>query len=280
MERPPRRPWLAALLSLASPGLGQLYNGRAAKALLFFAGVPLAHLGLIESSLFLPRPPLNILLPLLAAVLVQVAAAFDAHRDARGLRDAPRPWYGRWYALVPAWLIASVVFVPLLARAFTEHAVQAFKIPTGGMERTLRIGDHVLVDKRDRGASRLAVIAFRYPEDRSVVFLKRVIGLPGEKVELHGKTVSIDGAPLGEPYAYFVRGEDGEDRGDWGPETIPEGQLFVLGDNRDNNRDSRMFGFVPAADVVGVARVVYYSRNDREGEDQRVRWERIGQRVR
>ena len=113
-------------------------------------------------------------------------------------------------------------------------------------------------------------MVFKFPEQPERDFIKRVIGLPGETVEIRNKRVYIDGEPLDEPYVHFLdppRGPDDPEfglrseriRDNWGPEVVPEGQLLVLGDNRDNSRDSRFWGFLPRDQVKGRALVVYWS---------------------
>jgi len=106
-------------------------------------------------------------------------------------------------------------------------------------------------------------------------FVKRVIGLPGETIELRRKRVFVDGQPLAEPYVQHVDPNVVPDRDDFAPHKIPSGTLFVLGDNRDDSNDSRFMGPVPIARVKGRARVLYWS-SDSTG---RVRWERIGRRL-
>ena len=181
--------------------------------------------------------------------------------------------------------LESVVVAVILALFIRTFAVQAFKIPTGSMETNLLIGDHLLVNKVVYSPSlgplesrllpkkpirRGDVVVFKFPEDPTRDFIKRVIGLPGEAVEIRDKTVYIDGNPLSEPYVRFLepplRREDPEyglrpegGRGNWGPETVPAGKLFVLGDNRDNSRDSRFWGFLPVDQVKGRALIVYWS---------------------
>jgi signal peptidase I len=285
----PRRPWLAALLSLlGSSGLGQLYNGTALKAAVFLLGLPPAAFLLLWLMTRLPVPPLNIVLPLLAVLGLQVWVCVDAARDARRLHDLPRPWYSRWFALVPVWALNAFVLAPAWTGFLFSSCIQAFKIPSGGMERTLLIGDHLLVDKAAYGVrlpfgsmilgrrepERGDLVVFLFPEDRERVFIKRLIGLPGETVEIRDKTVYVNGRPVAEPYAVFLDLPEDGPRMNWGPEQIPAGQLFVLGDNRDNSRDSRFWGFVPVGDVLGVAKVVYFSWDPR---NSRVRWARIGQ---
>jgi signal peptidase I len=194
--------------------------------------------------------------------------------------------------------LESVVVAIILALFIRTFVVQAFKIPTGSMEQNLLIGDHLLVNKMvyspSLGAAedtllpkkpieRGHVVVFKYPDDPSRDFIKRVIGLPGETVELRNKVVHIDGRPLDEPYVHFLEaplspsdpeyGYRGDERFNWGPKTVPEGQLFVLGDNRDNSRDSRFWGFLPIDQVKGRAFIVYWSYEASREEYHRTGWE-------
>jgi len=181
--------------------------------------------------------------------------------------------------------LESVVVAVILALFIRTYVVQAFKIPTGSMEPNLLIGDHLLVNKVIYSPSALPledrilakkpiqrghVVVFKFPEDPSRDFIKRVIGLPGETVEIKDKTVYVNGQALVEPYAHFqeppLHHDDPEYglrnegvRDNWGPEVVPAGHLFVLGDNRDNSRDSRFWGFLPRDQVKGRALLVYWS---------------------
>jgi signal peptidase I len=179
------------------------------------------------------------------------------------------------------FLILVAVGVAILVKTFL---VQAFFIPSASMEPTLEVGDRVFVNKfaYDLGdIERGDVIVFENPEpgsgpDRSVVggflhwlgegigfaqpededFIKRVIGLPGETIEIRQDVVYIDGEPLDEPY---LTGEAGRSNGDGIRFEIPAGHLFVMGDNRGNSADSRYgLGFVPVARVIGEAFIVIW----------------------
>jgi len=178
----------------------------------------------------------------------------------------------------------SVIIAVILALFIRTFVVQAFKIPTGSMENNLLIGDHLLVNKFIVGPTasllertllpvrpikRGDVIVFKYPEEPSRDFIKRVIGLPGDTLELRDKKVSVNGQPLDEPYVHFleppgtssefreVTGNDVRER--YGPVTVPPNQYFVMGDNRDNSQDSRYWGFLPRDYVKGKALVIYWS---------------------
>jgi signal peptidase I len=176
----------------------------------------------------------------------------------------------------------SIVIAVILALFVRTWVFQAFKIPTGSMENNLLIGDHLLVNKfvfsPTSGALERAllpvsqvrrgdIVVFKYPEDPERDFIKRVIGLPGETLELKRKVVHIDGKPLDEPYVHFLTpasSDPGETtsfdvRENYGPVTVPPGHYFMMGDNRDNSQDSRYWGFLPAHYVKGRAVVVYWS---------------------
>src|SRR5215470_12239540 len=157
--------------------------------------------------------------------------------------------------------LESIAVAVILALFIRTYVVQAFKIPTGSMETNLLIGDHLLVNKEIYSPSGLPlesallpkkpiqrghVIVFKFPEDPTRDFIKRVIGLPGETLELKGKTVYIDGKPLQEPYVRFLFADDipsgvglaGTDpRRKFGPVTVPVDMFFMMGDNRDNSED-------------------------------------------
>src|SRR5215212_1239652 len=178
-------------------------------------------------------------------------------------------------------LLIAVIFVNF-ARIFV---FQAFKIPTGSMEDNLKIGDHTIVNKFIYGpfeaGSALGkvlplrpilrgdIIVFRYPLGPETDFVKRVIGMPGDSVEVRDKVVSINGRPLVEPYVihddpqiYPIRPQLPEpyrSRDQYGPYLVPEGQYFAMGDNRDRSSDSRFWGTVPRSMIKGRAFMVYWS---------------------
>ena len=188
----------------------------------------------------------------------------------------------------------SIVVAVILALFIRTFVVQAFKIPTGSMEENLLIGDHLLVNKfvygptatplEDRvlpidDISRGDVIVFKYPVEPDRDFIKRVIGLPGETVEVRDRKVYINGAPIDEPYVHYLLPASSSDfhevtsydvRERYGPVTVPADHYFMMGDNRDNSQDSRYWGFLPRELVKGKALVIYWSyeseRDDYEAE--------------
>ena len=178
----------------------------------------------------------------------------------------------------------SIVIAVILALFIRTFVVQAFKIPTGSMEETLLIGDHLLVNKFVFGPAatgverallpigtikRRDVLVFKYPEEPARDFIKRVIGLPGETVELREKKVYINGTALDEPYVHFLSPPSGPSelhevtsfdvRERYGPVTVPPDHYFMMGDNRDNSQDSRYWGFLPRENIKGKSLVIYWS---------------------
>jgi signal peptidase I len=153
------------------------------------------------------------------------------------------------------------VLVALAIRAFV---VQAFVIPSGSMLPTLRIGDYLLVNKLVylfRPIRRGDIIVFKFPRDETRDFIKRVVGLPGETLEIRDRQVFIDGKPLPEPYAVYSEPPLLRVSTPYhlAPMVIPPDHLFVMGDNRDNSLDSRAWGLLEEAKVVGEASIIYFS---------------------
>jgi signal peptidase I len=191
--------------------------------------------------------------------------------------------------------IVIAVLIALFIRAFI---VQAFKIPSSSMEPTLLVGDHILVNKFIYGIripytnikffqykkpGRGDIIVFIFPKDRSKDFIKRVIGMEGEKVEITNNRIYINDKLMNDPWGHFTLTRPSLE--EFGPVKIPEGCLFVMGDNRDNSQDSRFWGFVNINnDVIGRAFVIYYSGPNfweiweiwRWGE---IKWRRIGKLI-
>jgi signal peptidase I len=177
-------------------------------------------------------------------------------------------------------IVTCVIFV-LFARTFV---FQQSKIPTGSMVPTLLIGDYIMVNKFAyapvlesapavarvervvlpiRTLRRGDIVVFKYPEEPEKDYIKRVIGLPGDLVEIRDRQVYIDGEPIEEPYKVHrnVRGLN-IDQDDYPPARVPPGQLFCMGDNRDNSRDSRAWGFVPAEFIKGRAFMIWWSYDE------------------
>ncbi len=174
-------------------------------------------------------------------------------------------------SLFREYLEAAIIaiFLALFIRAFV---VQAFKIPSGSMEPTLLIGDHIIVNKFLYGIKapfinktiipisepkRGDIIVFIYPVDKEKDFIKRVIGLPGEQIEIKSKKIFINGELFDDPFGVYSKSLKRNEN--FGPIIVPANNLFVMGDNRDHSYDSRYWGFVPFESLKGKAVIVYWS---------------------
>jgi len=172
----------------------------------------------------------------------------------------------------------AIIIAIILALFIRTFIVQAFKIPSGSMLPTLLIGDHLLVNKFQYGirmpvTGQLLVpisqpkqgdiIVFRFPKDRSIDYIKRVVGTPGDTVEIRDKKVYVNGKAIEDSHAHLtsmtILGANASPRDNFGPILVPEGRYFVMGDNRDNSYDSRFWGFVDERDILGKAFILYWS---------------------
>ncbi|GHV54927.1 signal peptidase I [Deltaproteobacteria bacterium] len=191
-----------------------------------------------------------------------------------------------------AWEVSEMLIIAvLLALVIRFFVVQAYKIPSGSMLQTLQIGDYLLVTRfnyavkipfTQREILRTGepdygdIIVFQYPKDASLDYIKRVIGRPGDTIEIRDKQVFRNGKPIREGYTQFTRphtripGVDSMEK-----ITVPEDHFFVLGDNRDGSEDSRFWGFVPRENIRGKAWIIYWSWENWTT----IRWNRIGTRL-
>ncbi|MFL5304296.1 MAG: signal peptidase I [Polyangia bacterium] len=313
-QRKPK-PLLALAGSLAMPGLGQLYLGDPVRGALFLVGAAFAVPCAARLGLAAPPRLLCVvtLLGVAAAVGIYVWSAVDA------CRRAPRVGVVAPSLRRPGvyFLYATIAYALVLAPSTAyvrDNLLETFVVPSGSMTPTIVPGDRLLADKRvgRRGGVKLwrgAIAVFIYPNDRTSVFIKRVIGLPGDRIDIDGRRLRVNGKDVasdagdGEnttttfPPGLRLATERG-DRGDYqvlwpveegaqgehpggehstGPAApssfvVPEGQVFVLGDNRAAAVDSRRFGTVPLTDIQAVARQVWFSSHRGAG----VRWARIG----
>jgi len=188
--------------------------------------------------------------------------------------------------------VESILIAIVMALIIKTFLIQAFKIPSGSMIPTLKIGDHILVNKFIYGTKlpftdkiiipfkkpeREDIIVFKFPGDEKKDFIKRVIGLPGDIVEIRNKEVYINGKLLHESYVDhsdpIIYPAGIQPRDNFGPVVVPPDSYFVMGDNRDFSLDSRYWGFVHLNKIKGKAFIIYWSW---DGEDRWVRWDRIG----
>lgn len=308
----PRQPMVAAMASLVLPGFGQFYNGDLNRAIWLFLSFALLCIpGVALIALYLPDRLMlpTLLLGLGVTIGVWAYAVWDAWRGARcNVDTAAKAWQmSGVYALV--FVLCDLLALPLLTQYVRQHQVEPFRIPSHSMEPSVRQGDVIWADKRyncpgcQQGVHRGDIAIFAYPNDRSLRYIKRVIGLPGDHIQLKDRQVWVNGQAL-QSQAPTPEGTVTEGIGErhWQVQwvepvaeampttnlpplnrartapvtelqlTVPDGQVFVLGDNRLLSTDSRNFGTVPMQDILGRARQVWFS-----SDSQGVRWERLGQ---
>jgi signal peptidase I len=188
--------------------------------------------------------------------------------------------------------IEAILVAIVLALFIRTFVIQAFKIPSGSMKQTLLIGDHILVNKFIYGVKipflqttiipitnpkREDIVVFKFPEDPSKDFIKRVIGIAGDKVEVRDKKVYVNNKLLNDDFGIhtdsYILPASVQPRDNFGPVVVPPHSLFVMGDNRDQSYDSRFWGFVDLKAVKGKALMIYWSWDK---DNFGVRWNRIG----
>jgi signal peptidase I len=188
--------------------------------------------------------------------------------------------------------IEAIIIAILIAVFIRTFIIQAYKIPSRSMVPTLLVGDHLLVNKFIYGVKipyfrktiipvtnpeRGDIVVFIYPNDRSKDFIKRVIGVSGDTIEIKNKKIFLNGKQYSDTYGIYsdsvIYPGAIQPRDNFGPVTVPPKSLFVMGDNRDESADSRYWGFVDLKDVEGKAMIIYWSWNP---EDHNLRWKRTG----
>ena len=285
MTDKPRKPWIAGLLTFFTIGLGHLYSGKAKKGIvLYFLGQ-----GTIL-AIFLPLIWLspNILVFLLAVVCALGFLIFCILDTIRVSRRNKLTYelkkYNRWYVYVLVLAVNLLLIQPGVESAIKSDILQAYRIPSGAMKPTLQIGDHILADKytyKKTEPKRGDIVIFPFPEDPSKDFIKRVVAVGGETIEIIDKQISINGEIIEEPFVIHTDSNIFRDkkrpRDNFGPVKVPDDSLFVMGDNRDHSYDSRFWGFVKKASVKGKAASIYWSWDK---DSSSVRWNRIGSKVR
>jgi signal peptidase I len=262
-EKKKRNPFIAALLSLLVPGLGQIYNGKGVLGIIFFVfSVALPFLWGLAGW---PRHFSGFMALVLAVFVFWLFTIIHAFVQARrtketGLRKYQTPLV---YAFFIILSLGLKIFVP--ARIWmTSLGVSPYKFAAASMMPTLQKDDFLMTDPKgfsDQAPKRGDLVVFEYPRDPTKQFLMRVIALEGETVEIKKKQVFIGNEPLQESYKVHEDIVIDNSRDNFGPLKIPAGHCFVLGDNRDNSNDSRYWGTLPLANVKGKALYIYWAKD-------------------
>jgi len=290
-----RNPWMAALMSLVLPGFGQLYNGHVNKGLLLFIGICLINVPLVlwlvldlPTSLTLPL----VILTLLASIVLWLYGIINAYRSAKKLNNYTLQSWQMPAVYLATFLVAIFIILPLTTNYLRKNQVESFHIPSRSMEPSVMKGDVLFANKSYNchgcwdSVKRGDIAVFVYPNNRTLYYIKRIVGLPGDVVRMEGQQVYINGESLQQKtenqddYRLITeKAGDMEYQVKWSTGnqfettelTVPQGEVLVLGDNRSASNDSRIFGTVPIRDVVGQASQVWFSKGDKG-----IRWERLG----
>jgi signal peptidase I len=302
-----RKPLFALALSFLLTGMGQVYNGKLRKGILFFAASLVVPFLLFQLSVVGPDQTLIVLfaLFLMSDPGIIVWAAIDAWKQAKHSgRNYRLKSYNK--LLIYILLVAGLnLLVFGLMTEWQKHQLLAapYRAETEAMAPTILPGDLVLADQRiDRSSENLGLrrgelVVFKLPRDKKLRVAKRIIGLPGDEVELRGMELYVNGVKWTSPEAPLTEGQKLESAGkdiialyeksDSGVYkvfysrgtarddfriSVPENRCFVLGDNRDISADSRHWGAIAFDDIIARPRIVYFSSDPKGG----VRWGRIG----
>ena len=278
----------ALVLSLIMPGLGQVYNGEVSKGislfLMFAFSIP------IFSWLAVRGPNFSlwmlVLLGVLVALGVYALSCVDAFRRAKLTgEDYHLGPYNKSYVYLSMLFFGYFFVLNQLVSYTKDHVVELYHVPSTSMSPGLEKGDYFFTDRDvnspgcKRKIKRGDIATFVYPNDRTSIYVKRIVGLPGDKIEMTGTDVKVNGqsivqsssttrqdhqvlrerADSGEAYEVYWKLNS---VGSQFSISVPDGQVFVLGDNRDEAYDSRKFGTLPLTDVVGIAKQVWFSLAD------------------
>ncbi len=290
----PRKPLIAFFISLFLPGLGQLYNGSLNKASWFFMVFVLSSIvAVVAAALYIPPKWTGsvLLAAIFVSLLVWIYSVLEATVDAGHKKNYQlQSWQGGGVYLLTFVLLVLIAF-PLLGQYIKDHFVEAYRIPSSSMEPTLVAGDFIFADKRyncpgcAHKVQRGDIVTFTYPKNRNSNYIKRIVGLPGDRVQIKREVLKINGKSISKPLQkqdnmHFV--EESDDTNDrrwivvWKQDKaqpkapaydfrVPPGHVFVLGDNRNASNDSRFFDPVPLADIKGKARQIWMSYNTKLG---------------
>lgn len=275
-----RNPWVAGLLTLCVIGLGQVYNGELRQGVKYYLGSLV--LSLLTAFLVLLLPfPLN-LLSLLLGFIYFIYIFLVSWKDAKSKgMDYPLKPYNKAYIYIFLIFFCWYVVNPLFSQFTKDNIVHAYRVVATSMSPTVLDGDHILVNEliyKFSRPHRRDVIVLKYPRNESQYFIKRVIGLPGETIQIYRKQCYINGKRFQERYVVHA-GNNNTDNypelDNFGPFKIPADSFFVMGDNRDWSMDSRTFGPVKQRKILGRAFMIYWPGSV---SGQPV-WQRVGRKI-
>lgn len=272
MTKNPRRPWLAAALTLFVPGLGQLYAGEARRGISLALGFLAMFAGML--LLKVPRSFLGMILFVLTMLSCLVWTAWDAARIARYRPIYTLRPFNRWYL----YIVLTIAGGMLASQIIRFSPIRTFRLVSSNMEPSIHEGDLFFADlTRYSGGAGTApvrgdVVLFEREDLRGSWSVARVIALPGEEIRIRNKRVFLDGQPLSDRWAHHADPEiypvnalnpgPYRQRDQYPARIIPEGSVFLMGDSRDNSYDSRFLGPVPVSALRGRALYIYWSSDE------------------
>lgn len=284
-----RRPWAAALLGLLGGPLGHFYAGSAKRGVLVYLAVVVLVPMVVVLTLRIPSAHFACYSLFLTAAVGWLLLPVDAFLVARRANQTnrPRSSYQRWWAYI---LIFGAIYgcSEVSIWVYRKFVAEGFALVTGSMQNTLFPHERFLVDKTFLPGQPdfQDVVCFRDPSAENTANVARVIGLPGDSIEIRDEVVFRNGIALEEPYVVL----EGEKNSNATPELydaevqiVPEGHMYVMCDHRRNSYDSRMSGCLPIDAVFGIPKYVYWSmepEQKKSGLLARIRWSRIGHPIR
>lgn len=284
MANKPRHPCIAGLLTFLSRGLGHVYAGSPKRGLILFTIEQCLLLALGVSTLAYTPDIFSLLVAVVIGIGFTAFCVVDAVKIAKSNRHRYElAKYNRWFVYLGYYVILSLGVSTGLSEGVKANLVKAYKLPSRSMEPTLLPGDHVLVDHSAKATSpqKGQIIIFEYPENPTKDFIKRVVAVGGDTVEIKDKQLYVNGKAVKEEYIEHKEIEtipaSQNPRDNFGPIEVPGNSYFVMGDNRDITYDSRFFGAVAKDKVKGIVKSIYWSW---DREKFAVRWDRIGIHVR
>jgi signal peptidase I len=258
MEKKKRKPIVAAILSSLAPGLGQLYNGQIIKGIIFLLSLILLPIIMFRLGLHHSFYGLAIILLIFMFFLLFIIG--EAFYAATKKKEFMLKQYNKWIII----LINGTALIPPSFLTKRVLGLSAFKMPTANMVPTLDVGDHIVANLNYFGKNELQrgdLVILQSPEDPAKIFIKRIIALEGERIEIKSKQVYINDAPLPEGYKIHLDSELNPGRDNYGPGVVPYDHCFVLGDNRDNSRDCRHWGSLPLENIKGKPLYIYFAKD-------------------
>ncbi len=265
-----KEPWLGILFNFIYPGLGQLYAGRKARALIIISISVLVSIAAVLGLKLVIQPDFVItqamatlaLVLFIALIPIGIFIIVDGYLCVKKSNTALNVQQNNRTIKILAIIGCIILFVASPGQnlaAYIRNAyipIKTFKIPTNSMQPTLKPGDRIFVDKKayeKNVPKRWDLIVFDYPEDKSKSFIQRIAGLPGEIIEIKDGKIIANGLQIKRQTFYYNQGPYGKSQ-----ITVPQNNYFTLGDNSASSRDGRYIGFVPAKNIVGKVTKIYW----------------------